>query len=447
MTLIPSFILQKFSNRPNLTKIVDNIGWLFFDKLLRMGVGLLLGIWIARYLGPEQFGVWNFALALVGIFGSISSMGLQGIVVRDILRAPDQTNVTLGTAAALLLLGGVIAYILLLITILNLRPEDTMTKAIVAVLGSIVLFKSSEIAAYWFESQILSKYVVWLQNGSFLVFAAIKVVLVHQDASLMAFALATTLESLVIAFLMLVILGSRGPRLRKLQVALPRAKSLLKDSWPLLLSSIAIIVYMKIDQIMLGQMAGDEAVGIYSVAVRISEVWYFVPIAIVASVFPTILNAKKQNENLYLQRLQRLYDLMVLLSVAVALPMTVFSTSLVTVLFGHPYAEAGSILAIHIWASVFVFLGVASSRWFLVENLQILSLQRTVMGAIINVFLNIIIIPKFGALGAAWATVIAQFSVGILLDALQKRTRTMFVMKIRAFNPLKSFGRIIQGDA
>ncbi|MGJ8588287.1 MAG: flippase [Yoonia sp.] len=447
MTLIPSFILQRLSHRPNLIKIVDNIGWLFFDKVLRMGVGLFLGIWIARYLGPEKFGLWNFALALVGLFSSIASMGLQGIVVRDIVRAPDQANVTLGTTAALLLLGGAVSYILLLITILILRPDDTMAKAIVAVLGSIVLFKGSEIAIYWFESQILSKYIIWLQNSSFLVFAAIKVVLVLQNAPLIAFALATTFEALVIAFLMLVMLGSRGLRLRQLQVALPRAKSLLKDSWPLLLSSIAIIIYMKIDQIMLGQMTGDEAVGTYSVAVRISEVWYFVSIAIVASVFPAILNAKKQNENLYLQRLQRLYDLMVLLSVAVALPMTVLSTSLVTVLFGDPYAEAGGILAIHIWASIFVFLGVASSRWFLVENLQILSLQRTVMGAMINIFLNMIMIPKFGALGAAWATVISQFSVGILLDALQKRTRTMFVMKVRAFNPLKSIGRIKQGDS
>lgn len=436
MNIVPSFIRRRIAHRPNLLKIVDNIGWLFFDKVLRMGVGLLVGVWVARYLGPQQFGLLSFATAFIGLFGAVAGLGLQSIVVRDIVRDPTCKEETLGTAAVLQLAGGVLAYGLILGTIFLLRPDDALAKWLVAILGSMMLFKASEVAMYWFESQVLSKYTVWVQNGSFLAFAAVKVALIMGNAPLLAFAWATMAEAALVALLLLAMLGIHGPRLRKLKVSLARAKVLLADSWPLMLSGIAIMVYMKIDQIMLGQMLGDQAVGIYSAATRISEVWYFIPMMIVASVFPAILEAKKQSEALYHQRLQRLYDLMVWLAVAVALPMTFLAGPLVNLLYGAAFSEAGTVLAIHIWASVFVFLGVASSQWYVAENRQILSFQRTLLGAVINVVLNYLIIPIYGATGAAYATVLAQASVGLLFDIFQKETRLMFLMKIKSFNPM-----------
>ena len=437
MNIVPPFIRSRIAHRPILLKIVDNIGWLFFDKVLRMGVGLLVGVWVARYLGPEQFGLFSFATAFIGLFGAVAGLGLQSIVVRDIVRDPTCKEETLGTSAVLQLGGGMFAYGLILGTIFWLRPEDALAKLLVAILGSMMLLKASEVAVYWFESQVLSKYTVWVQNGSFLVFAAVKVTFILANAPLLAFAWATVAEAALVALLLLVILGVHGPGLRKLKVSLARAKVLLADSWPLMLSGLAIALYMKIDQIMLGQILGDEAVGIYSAATRISEVWYFIPMMIVASVFPAILEAKKQSEALYYQRLQRLYDLMVWLSVVVALPMTFLAGPIVVLLFGSAYAEAGTVLAIHIWASVFVFLGVASSQWFIAENRQLLSFQRTLMGAVINVGLNFILIPHFGVAGAAYATVLAQASVGLLYDLLQKETRPMFFMKLKSFNPMQ----------
>jgi len=437
MNLLPAFIHRRIAHRPNLVKIVDNIGWLFVDKVLRMGVGLFVGVWVARYLGPEQFGLLSFATAFVGLFGAIAGLGLPGIVVRDIVRDPSRKEDTLGTAALLQFIGGLLAYGLILATIFWLRPDDALAKALVAILGSTMLFKASEVAVYWFESQVLSKYTVWVQNGSFLVFAAIKIVLILNNAPLIAFASVIMAEALMVALLMLVMLGLRGPRLRHLRITLARAKALLADSWPLLLSGIAIVIYMKIDQIMLGQMVGDEAVGIYSAAVRISEVWYFIPMMIVASVFPAILEAKKRSEAQYYQRLQHLYDLMVWLSVAVALPMTFLSTPIVTLLFGENFSASGTVLAIHIWAAVFVFLGVASSKWFLAENRQMLSFQRTALGAVVNVILNFLLIPDFGPVGAAVATVISQAMAAFLFDAVQPVTREMFFMKIKSMNLLR----------
>jgi len=320
-----------------------------------------------------------------------------------------------------------------------LRPEDTLSKLLVAILGSIMLFRFSDVAFYWFESQVLSKYIVWVQNGCFLIFAVIRVGLIVSNAPVLAFALTTAAEALMVAVIILFMLGLRGPNLNKLRFSLLRAKTLLEDSWPLLLSSMAIMVYMKIDQIMLGQMLGDDAVGIYSAAVRISEVWYFIPMMIVTSVFPAILEAKKRDATQYLQRIQRLYDLMVWLSVPIALPMTFISTPIVVALFGPAYAESGAVLAIHIWASVFVFLGVASSQCFVAENRQILSFQRTLLGALVNVILNFVLIPDFGPIGASVATVVAYAFAAFFADVMQKETRQTFAMKLSALNIFKSF--------
>ena len=437
MRIIPPFLHRRIAHRPNLIKIVDNIGWLFFDKILRMGVGLLVGVWVARYLGPEQFGLLNFAQALTGLFGAIAGMGLQGIVVRDIVREPGGAKLTLGTAAVLQLIGGLVSFLLILVVIATLRPDDVLARTIVAILGSLMLLNASQIAVYWFESQVQSKYTVWVQNSVFLVFAAIKVLLILQQAPLIAFVWATLAEAAAVALILLIALWKCGLALTSLRVSADRAKILLRDSWPLIMSGIAIMIYMKIDQIMLGQMIGDQAVGIYSAVVRISEVWYFIPMSIVASVFPAILEAKKLSEAEYRARLQKLYDLMVWLSVSVALPMTFVATPLVKLLFGEAYVAAGTVLAIHIWASVFVFLGVASDKWFLVENRQLLGLQRTILGAIANVVLNFMLIPKYGVIGAAIATVISQALAAWVFDALQEVTRPMFYMKLAAMNPFR----------
>ena len=308
LSIVPDPLRRRIAHRPQLLKIIDNIGWLFFDKVLRMGVGLLVGVWIARYLGPEQFGLLSFATAFVGLFGAFAGLGLQGIVVRDIVLEPAGKGETLGTAAVLHVLGGLVAYGLILLVIFWLRPEDTLAKTLVAILGSMMLFKASDVAVYWFESQVLSKYTVLVQNGTFLAFALVKVVLILQDAPLVLFAWMVMGEAFAGAVLMFWAISRVGFPLAGLRATAIRAGEMLRASWPLLVSGVAITVYMKVDQIMLGQIIGDKAVGLYSAATRISEVWYFVPMAIVASVLPAILQSRMASEAQYYRRLQLLFD-------------------------------------------------------------------------------------------------------------------------------------------
>jgi PST family polysaccharide transporter len=292
---------------------------------------------------------------------------------------------------------------------------------------------------YWFESQVLSRYTVWVQNGVFIAFSIIKIGLILLDASLTAFVWAMLAEAAVAAAILLLVFNLRSSAVIKLQASLSRARTLLKDSWPLILSGIAITVYMRIDQIMLGQMVGDEAVGIYSAAARISEVWYFIPGVIVASVFPAIIEAKKRSEELYQLRLQRLCTVLTWLAIAVALPITFMADFIVTLLYGEPYVEAASVLIIHIWSAVFVFLGLASGIFFTVENQVKKILYRTIFGAVSNVLLNIILIPSYGIIGAAVATLISQFAANYFYDLFDSTSRQLLGIKNKALFPIKSF--------
>jgi PST family polysaccharide transporter len=420
--------------RPNLARILANVAWLFSDKVLRMGVGLFVGVWIARYLGPEQYGLLSFAVAFVGLFSVIAGLGLQGIVVRDIVQTPTRTSETLGTALALELLAGLVAFAFVIIAVIYLRGEDTFAKVIVVILGSTLIVKAGEVPKYWFLSRVLSKYTVWAENTVFLVIAAVKLNMILTGATLIAFVWVAVIEAVVVAFALFAMYAWKAGRLRAWTFSVVRAKDLLQNSWPLVLSGVAVVVYMKIDQIMLGQMSGDEAVGVYSAAARLSEVWYFIAVAIATSVFPALAQSKKRSETLYNRNLQKLYDLMVILALAVTVPLTLVSEQLVILLYGPTYASAGGILAVHIWAAVFVYLGKASSQWFFVENRQILIFQRSIVGAVANVVLNLWWIPPFGPIGAAYATVVSYAFVSVLYDAIQKETRPMFMMKLKAFN-------------
>jgi PST family polysaccharide transporter len=428
---LPAPIRARIEHRPHLLMAISNTGWLFGDKIIRMGVGLVVGVWMARYLGPEQFGLLNYAMAFVALFGAIASLGLNGIVVRDLVKEPQTADTTLGTAFLLQITGGFAAFGICVLAISFARPDDGLAKLMVAVLGFVMVFKSTEVMKYWFESQVQSKYAVWVENGAFLIFAAVKVALILGQASLMAFVWAAFAEGLLASIGVVWAYGLRGGRMTAWRGQLGCAKALLKESWPLILSGLAIMVYMRIDQIMLGQMLGNEAVGIYSAAVRISEVWYFIPMAIVASAFPSIVEAKKRNESIYHQRLQRLYELMVLLSLSVALPVSFLSEWLVNILFGRQYEGAAPVVSISVWAGVAVALSIVHGKWLLTEGLQKYALLYTLSGALINVAMNWYLIPVHGVEGAAWATLCAQVAP-IFFQLFIPKARKNFALMLRA---------------
>jgi O-antigen/teichoic acid export membrane protein len=418
--------------RADVIKIAVNTAWLSFDRIIKMIVSLVVIGWMARYLGPEQFGLLNFIVAFTGLFVAISVLGLKDIVVRDIVQDTGGAQITLGTSFVLQIIAGCLAYITMIGAVLLFRPDDRLVLSLAVVLGAGLTIKFTDTVTYWFEAHVLSKYTVWMQNGAFLIFAMVKVLLIIKGAPLIAFAWAMFLEALLTSVFLLILMTRRGIAFTYLKFDVGRAQALLKDSWPLIISAIAVTLYMRIDQVMLGLMIGDDAVGVYSAAVRVSEFLYFIPMAICTSVFPALLICKKTSEEQYYFNLQKLFDIMVVISLCVAIPMTFMATSIVTFIYGVGYAESGQLLALHTWASIFVFLGVAGSQWFIAENKQVLHLKRTILGAVVNIILNLWLVPLYQATGAAMATIAAQAVGTFFADILERDTRQLFLMKLRA---------------
>jgi O-antigen/teichoic acid export membrane protein len=215
-------------------------------------------------------------------------------------------------------------------------------------------------------------------------------------------------------------------------------KKMLKDAWPLILSGMMITIYLKIDQVMLGNLSSIQETGNYAAAVRFSEIFYFLPTIICASVFPAILRAKQISQSFYYNRLQQLYDMMAWLSLIIALTMTLMAVPLLNQLLGQEYASAGQILTWHIWASPFVFLGVARSQWLIAENYARFSFLTTSLGAIVNIGLNFLLIPTYGGQGAAVATIISYLVASHLSCFLYSPMyRTGWMLTKALFIPLR----------
>lgn len=434
---------QKLS--PNLRRIIGNTGWLFTEKLVQMALGLLVGLWVARYLGPEEFGRFNYAIAIVGLFIPIAKLGLDSIVIRNLARDPSLKDETLGTAFVLKLLGSLITFFIpfgvVAFSTSSNNPDYLETLLLVGIIASGTIIQSFEIIDYWFQSQVQSKYSVLARNVAYVLINGVKLVLIQLKAPLMAFAIAMVAEYVLAAIGFLVAYRLHGNLIRAWKVNFRYAKSLLNDSWPLILSGIVIMIYMRIDQVMLGQMVGEKSVGIYSAAVKISELWYFVPSAIVNSVFPAIVQAKEISEEVYYKRIQQLLNVVALLAYSVAIPVTFLATRIVTLLYGEYYAEAGPILNVHIWAGLFVSLGLARSSWLITEGFMKFSAATTAIGAVINIILNYLLIGKYGGLGAAFATVVAQIFASYAAHLFYPQTRKIFLLQTKAITLLGLIGR------
>ncbi|WP_373540796.1 flippase [Chamaesiphon sp.] len=424
--------LSLLKGRNGLRKILANISWLFADRILRMGFGLVVGVWVARYIGVQQFGILNYATAFVAIFNPLATLGLDAVVVRKLVAQPTQQQSILGTSFWLRFIAGWLTWWISILGVYLLRPDDSTMIITVTILGAASIFQSIDTIDLWFQSQIQSKYSVLAKNAAFILVTSLRVVLITIRAPLIGFVLVILMEAVLGAIGLLIVYQKQGHLIRVWHWSSSLAKDLLRESFPLILSGLTIMIYMRIDQIMLGQMIGDKAVGVYSAATRISEVWYFIPMTVSSSVMPSIFQAKEISEQLYYQRIGELNRVLTWMAILVAIVMTFVSKPLIMLLFGNNFVESGAILSVHIWASVFVFSGVATSGWFIAENLTYLSLYRTLSGAVVNILLNIFLIPIYGGLGAAIATVIAQAVASFISNGINPKTRKLFKVQIKS---------------
>jgi len=408
-------------------KYFKNTSWLLGEKVLRMFVGLFVGVWVARYLGPERYGLFSYVQSFVGLFTVLSTLGLDSIVVRELVKDDSHKEALLSTTFVLKLCAAFLTVLLLGVAVC-FTSNDAFVNKMVFIVASAVFFQSFNVIDMFFQAKVLSRYVVYANTVSLCISSLLKVVCIFYQAPLIAFVWIVLFDSMVLA-LGLIYFYARFTRwnIHFKVFDATVAKALLQNAWPLMLSGLVVSIYMKIDQVMIQEMLGSEAVGHYAAAVRISEAWYFIPMVIASSLFPAIVNAKQVSEELYYTRLQRLYTLMIWLAILIALPMTFLSHWVVHLLYGSQYVQAGDVLRIHIWAGVFVFLGVASSFWLVNENLQIFSTLNTLIGAFSNIGLNYFLIDSIGIQGAAWATLISYALAAYISLSFWDRTRINFI--------------------
>jgi O-antigen/teichoic acid export membrane protein len=398
---LPPFLRVKVEGRAYLQNVVVNTGWQFGDSLLRMAVGLFVGVWLARYLGPEQFGLLSYALAFAMIFSTFATLGLDDIAIRNIVRDPTGKDETLGTAFFLKLFGGAAAFLLAMAAIFALRPADNLSHWLVGIIAAGMIFQALTAIDFWFYSQVQAKYSVLTKNLAFLLCSAIKVILLLNQAPLLAFAWVALFEIALGSMGLVLAYHMQGNRLMNWRVSLNRARGLLHDSWPLIVSGLAVTIYMRIDQVMLGEMSGSQEVGVYSAAVRLAEVWQFIPLALYGSLFPAIVEARKMGEALFHERMQKFYNLLILSAYAVAVPIMVLSGWLVSAIFGEAYRGAGLMLAILIWGGVFTSLEVGRFAFIAAMNWTRIYLVTVLLGGFLNIVLNFFLIPTYGGTGAA----------------------------------------------
>jgi O-antigen/teichoic acid export membrane protein len=406
---LPEFVRLKIEGRHSLQKAMGNTGWMVGDQLVQKTVGLVVGVLMARHFGPRLFGEFSYAMAVFVIAAPIARLALDEISIRQLAKVPSDRDEVLGTSFVLLFAGGLVAFVLALIAIFLARPENSLAQWLVGILTVSYIAQGFMVIEFWFESQMQWKFTVFAKTSVFLLLSLSKLVLIFMQAPLIAFAWAVLAEAVLGSLGLLLVYRWRGFTLKVWRFSGAMARSLLRDSWPLILSALLTMVYLRIDQVMIGNMLGSAELGNYSVAVQFSEVWIFIPMVITSAVFPAFVEVEKDNEELFYAHLQKLYGMMTLYAYLVALPVTFFAREIIQFLFSAAYADAGVMAGVMVWAMVFTSLGAARNVLIIAKNWTRVNLISVALGGGLNILLNLFMIPVYGAMGAVVSTLISYW--------------------------------------
>ncbi|MDU1846679.1 MAG: flippase [Niallia nealsonii] len=427
-------LMYKFQKKmKNLNKnVLKNIIWLFSEKVLKMVLNFFVFALIARHLKPEEFGILNSAIALVFIITSLLDLGLSGLVVKELIKNEKKTDLILGTTYYLKRYASIFGFIVLLISMFFLSTWEI--RLVTLFVGISLLFRPLEVIDIYNQAKVISKNTVLARNIALVIVSIVQLALIIFDYGLFYFAFTQSLE-VIISVILLRYYYKKDNKISNWKFNFEVAKSLLRRSWPLILSSIAAVLYLKVDQLMLQRMIGSREVGIYSAASRISEVWYFIPNALVASIFPKMVGLRN-DEKKFNSYLQTTYNFLFILAFILSLIITFFSPFIIKTAFGTDYSDASTILSIHIWTSCFVFMRALLSKWLIIEEKLVFSLVSHGLGAVFNIVLNYIFIPYYGGIGSAVSTFIAYSISTYLFCFLNKETRVAGNMMTKAmFSP------------
>lgn len=422
-----------------------NTSWMMGEKILTMGLALVVSIFVARYLGPEKYGILSYAISLSSLFAIATHMGLSGLAVRELVNNPENHEELMGTIFGIKFVGGLIAMIAFVAFIFVTGDTNEVEFWVLLIVSGTILLKPFEVFDFWFQAKVMAKYSSVTRAAATVTLSVIQLALIVLGAQILAFAIAYLFQALLIALLFVYFFKVKADLpFKKWKFKLLRVKELLGQGWMIMLGAIFAMVYLKIDQVMLRWMVDAEEVGIYSVAVKLSEAWYFIPTVIVASLFPKLLELRKK-EAQFKVRLQQLFDFLFSIAFVLAIVITFISEPVINALYGIEYGKAAVILSIHIWAGVFIFMRAAFSKWILIDDAIAFSMITQGVGAGVNVLLNFVFIPKYGGLGAAIGTILSYAMASYFSLFFYKKSRPIFWMMTKAlFSPMRYIAVLIK---
>ena len=422
--------IDELASRQGFMRYFKNTSWLMGEKILRMGVGLFVGIWVARYLGPERFGLLSYAQAFVALFTVIASFGLDGILVRELVKDSTKRDALMGTVFRLKLVGALLTLSFLAVAV-NLMDQDEQTSLLMFAIASATVFQSFNVIDFYFQANVLSRYVVFANVIGLLFSSIVKIALILNNAPLVYFGYAILFDSVVLSAGFLYFYSQKSFFIKQWFFDKHLAIALLKDSWPLILGGAFLMVQARLDQVMINAMMGAAEVGHYSVALRLVEVFGLIPILLKNSLFPAIQSAKNISNELYQNRLLNFYRLNFVLFLVTAVPIFMFAEKIVTLLFGVEYKAAGILLALMSSRLFFANMGVARGAFIMSENLMKFSLLTMMLGTVTNVILNYIWIAKYGSQGAIMATIVSFLVTIFFVDTFYSKTRKNVLLQLK----------------
>ena len=417
------------------SSIFHNFSWLFADKLIRLALSLFVSVVVARYLGPAQYGLWNYFLSFTMFFTAFVSLGFENIIPRELINHPEKEEEIISLAFALKIIGGLIGFCLSIFTYYLYKKPDIELLIMMSLMASLLIFQAADIFDIFYKTKLQAKYAVIGRNIAFVIVALLKLYFVWKHFPLIYFVATISIEFLLGGLLVFYMFMKQGHRisLRKLNWNL--GFGFLKDGLPMAISGFMIMIYMRIDQVMLTDMAGETANGIYSTGVRLIEIIYFVPMALADSFFPGIVYSKKHEGDKYASNMLSFYSIMIYVAIAISIVTIIVAKPMMNLLFGIEYEGSGAVLQVLGFSLLATFLSVASGKYLITENYLRVIFTRSFLGLGLNIILNLLWIPKYGYMGAAYASLLS-YIIPTLTLLFFSSTRHQLKLILLAFNPI-----------
>lgn len=414
-------------------KVFKNASWIIFCKIVQAVLNLVVTMLSARYLGPSGYGLINYAASVIAFAAPIMQLGLNSILVQEIVNTPEKEGEILGTSllmsfcTSFLTIGGVVAFV----AIANHGERETI---IVCALYSILLiFQSLELVQYWFQAKLKSKYPAIVMLVAYVIVSAYKITLLVTGKNIYWFAISQAIDYLIISVLLFVVYRNLGTQ--KLAVSWERAKRLFSKSRYYIVSSLMVTIFAQTDRIMLKLMVDDAATGYYSAAVSCAGMTGFIFSAIIDSARPSIFESKKNNQEIFERNVTRLYSVIIYFALFQCIFITLLAEPIIHILYGNEYEPSVNALRLIIWYTTFSYMGAVRNIWILAEDQQRILWVLNLSGALLNVILNYILIPIWGIMGASFASLMTQIFTNVIMGFIIRSIRQNNFLMLRGLNP------------